>query len=139
MFPSASSKRYHFVKTYFYGIKLLHANVQCVYNSVYSRYAKYQMASVKALYKLFSRACTIYRKPLIKKQNEKKWRSSKCCNFVIKSIFMASNFFMQMFNVSILCTQSIRMMVDACVLEVLFYAFEVVKYVTSFFFMNILP
>ena len=30
---------------YFYGIKLLHANVQCVYIV----YAKYQMASVKAL------------------------------------------------------------------------------------------
>ena len=40
-----SSKRCHFVKKYFYGIKLLHANVQCVYNV----YAKYQMASIKAL------------------------------------------------------------------------------------------
>ena len=40
-----SSKRCHFIKTYFYGIKLLHANVQCVYIV----YAKYQMASVKAL------------------------------------------------------------------------------------------
>ena len=29
---------------YFYGIKLLHANVQCVY----IMYAKYQMASVNA-------------------------------------------------------------------------------------------
>ena len=34
-----------FVKKYFYGIKLLHANVQCVYTV----YAKYQMASVKVL------------------------------------------------------------------------------------------
>ena len=40
-----SSKCCHFVKKYFYGIKLLHANVQCVYIV----YAKYQMASVKAL------------------------------------------------------------------------------------------
>ena len=40
-----SSKRCHFVKKYFYGIKLLHANVQCVYIV----YAKYQMASVKTL------------------------------------------------------------------------------------------
>ena len=40
-----SSKRCHFVKKYFYGIKVLHANVQCV-NIVYT---KYQMASVKAL------------------------------------------------------------------------------------------
>ena len=40
-----SSKRCHFVKKYSYGIKLLHANVQCVYIV----YAKYQMASVKTL------------------------------------------------------------------------------------------
>ena len=40
-----SSKRSHFVKKHFYGIKLLHANVQCVYIV----YAKYQMASVKTL------------------------------------------------------------------------------------------
>ena len=37
--------RCNFVKKYFYGIKLLHANVQCVYIV----YAKYQMASVKTL------------------------------------------------------------------------------------------
>ena len=40
-----SSKRCHFVKKYFYGIKLLHAYGQCVYIV----YAKYQMASVKTL------------------------------------------------------------------------------------------
>ena len=40
-----SSKRCHFVKKYFYGIKLLYANVQCVYIV----YAKNQMASVKTL------------------------------------------------------------------------------------------
>ena len=40
-----SSKRCHFVKKYFYAIKLLRANVQCVYIV----YAKYQMASVKTL------------------------------------------------------------------------------------------
>ena len=38
-----SSKHCHFVKKYFYGIKLLHANVQCVYIV----YARYQMTSVK--------------------------------------------------------------------------------------------
>ena len=32
-------------KVFFYGIKLLHANVQCVYNV----YAKYQTVSVKAV------------------------------------------------------------------------------------------
>ena len=40
-----SSKRCHFVKKYFYGIKLLHANVQCVYIV----YAKYPDVSVKAV------------------------------------------------------------------------------------------
>ena len=39
-----SSKRCHFVKKYFYGIKLLHANVQCVYIV----YTKNQDVSVKA-------------------------------------------------------------------------------------------
>ena len=40
-----SSKRCHFVKKYVYGITLFYANVQYVYIV----YAKYQMASVKAL------------------------------------------------------------------------------------------
>ena len=40
-----SSKRCHFVKKYFYGIKLLRANVQCVYIV----YTKYQDDSVKAV------------------------------------------------------------------------------------------
>ena len=41
----AKFKTLSFVKKYFYGIKLLHANVQCVFIV----YAKYQMASVKTL------------------------------------------------------------------------------------------
>ena len=40
-----SSKRCHFVKKYFYGIKLLRANVECVYIV----YTKYQNVSVKAV------------------------------------------------------------------------------------------
>ena len=40
-----SSKRCHFVKKYFYGIKLLQANVQYVYIV----YTKYQDVSVKAV------------------------------------------------------------------------------------------
>ena len=40
-----SSKRCHFVKKYFYSIKLLHANVQCVYIVC----TKYQDVSVKAV------------------------------------------------------------------------------------------
>ena len=41
----AKFKRCHFVKKYFYGIKLLHANVKCVYTV----YTKYQDVSVKAV------------------------------------------------------------------------------------------
>ena len=41
----AKFKMLSFVEKYFYGIKLLHANVQCVYIV----YAKSQMASVKAM------------------------------------------------------------------------------------------
>ena len=41
----AKFKMLSFVKMYFYGIKLLAENDQCVY----TMYAKYQMASVKAL------------------------------------------------------------------------------------------
>ena len=41
-----SSKRCHFVKRYFYGMQLLHANVQCV-DIVYT---KYQDVSVKKLW-----------------------------------------------------------------------------------------
>ena len=40
-----SSKRCHFVKKYFYAIKLLCANVQCVYIV----HTKYQDVSVKAV------------------------------------------------------------------------------------------
>ena len=40
-----SSKCCHFVKKYFYAIKLLRANVQCVYIV----YTKYQDVSVKAV------------------------------------------------------------------------------------------
>ena len=41
----AKLKTLSFCQKYFYGIKLLHANVQCVYIV----YGKYQMASVKTL------------------------------------------------------------------------------------------
>ena len=51
-------------------------------------------------------------KTLIKKQSvKKKKKMALVQNAVIlsESIFMASNFFMQMFNVSTLCIQSIKM------------------------------
>ena len=40
-----SSQSYHFVKNYYFGIKLLHTNVQCVYIV----WAKYQIVSAKAV------------------------------------------------------------------------------------------
>ena len=54
-FQWLSSKRCHFVKI-FYGITLLHANVQCVYIV----YAKYQMASVKAFVQIDFPMHTLY-------------------------------------------------------------------------------
>ena len=78
-----SSKRCHFVKKYFYGIKLLHANVQCAYIV----YAKYQMASVKTLVQVdFPVHVLSTNKTLIKKQC-KKWLSSKRCHFVKKYFY----------------------------------------------------
>ena len=76
-----SSKHCHFVQKYFYGIKLLHVNVQCVYIV----YAKYQMASEKLWHKLIS-PCMYYlstNKTLIKKQCNK-CLSSKRCHFYQK-------------------------------------------------------
>ena len=72
----------------YFGIKLLYANVQCVY-IVYAKYM-YQIT-----------------KPLLKSSV----KNDQVQNAVILSerIFMGSNVFMQMFNVSTLCMQSIRM------------------------------
>ena len=68
---------------------------------VYIMQAKYHLVSVEA--------CTFWAltKPLLRSKVSKKWLSS---NTVIlsKSVFMAPNFFMQMFIVSILCMQNIR-------------------------------
>ena len=171
-----SSKRCHFVKKYFYGITLLHANVQCVYIV----YAKYQMASVKTrsvrvaerlalptsdhgvassnpaggeilpepkrrfiaqslscstfhcleMTEILLKGCKTLTHPSISKNSGTSWFPCACTilaltkpllkssvkngqvqNAVIlsKSIFMASIFFVQMSNVSTLCTQSIRM------------------------------
>ena len=60
-----SSQSCHFVKIIFFGVILLHANVQCVYIV----YAKYQMGSVKAVDKLISLSTN---KTLTKKQSVKK-------------------------------------------------------------------
>ena len=56
----------------------------------------------------FPHACTIWAltNPLLRSKVLKKWLSSKWGHFVKKQ-FMASNFFMQMLNVSTMCMQSI--------------------------------
>ena len=84
-----------FCQKLFFCIKLLHANVHCVY----IMQAKYQIASVKAL----------VQKPLLRSKDFKKWLIQNAV-ILSKSIFMASNFFMQMFFMyrSTLCRQSIR-------------------------------
>ena len=76
-----SSKCCHFVRKYFYGFKLLHANVQ----RVYIVYAKYQMASVKVLVQVGfpMHVLSSTNKTLIKKQC-KKWLSLKHSHFVKK-------------------------------------------------------
>ena len=78
-----SSKHCHFVKKYFYGNKLLHANVQCVYIV----YAKYQMASVKTLVQVDFPVQKYYlstNKTLIKKQCKKmaKFKTLSFCQRV---------------------------------------------------------
>ena len=82
---------------------LLHAHAQYIYIVN----AKYQKPSVKALvqvdFPVYAQA-----KSLFKSKQEKKWLISKSCYFV-KKHFLASNFFMQMFNGSILCRQGIEL------------------------------
>ena len=92
-----SSKCCHFVKKYFYGIKLLHTNVQCVYIV----YAKYQMASVKALVQV---DFPVHVLTLIKKQC-KKWLSSKCCHFVKKYFYSIKLLHANVQCVYIVCTK----------------------------------
>ena len=60
-----------FFPVYFYGLKLLYANVQCVYIV----YAKYQMASVKADFHIMQYLST--NKTLIKMQSVKKMAKFK--------------------------------------------------------------
>ena len=79
---------------------LLHAQAQYIYIVN----AKYQKPSVKALvqvdFPVYAQA-----KSLFKSKQEKNGSFQKAV-ILSKTIFLASNFFMQMFNESILCRQS---------------------------------
>ena len=81
---------------------LLHAHAQYIYIVN----AKYQKHSVKAVvqvdFPVYAQA-----KSLFKKQTGKNGSFQKAV-ILSKKIFLASNFFMQMFNESILCRQSIE-------------------------------
>ena len=91
-----------FNKKIIFGMTLLHAHAQYIYivNT------KYQKPSVKALvqvdFPVYAQA-----KSLFKSKQEKMAHFKSC--YLSKNIFLASNFFMQMFNVSILCRQSIEL------------------------------
>ena len=74
-----------------------------------SVYVYLSIVSVKALVQVIS----LYmhkQNPYLKANRKKKWLISQSCYFVKnKKIFLASNFFMRMFNKSILCRQSIEL------------------------------
>ena len=86
---------------------LLHAHAQYIAN------AKYQKPSVKALVQV-DFPVYAHVKSLFKSKQDKKWLISQKCHFVNKKkkhifFFFASNFFMQMFNESLLCRQNIEL------------------------------
>ena len=87
----------------FFGMTLLHAHAQYIYIVN----AKYQKPSVKAMvqvdFPVYAQA-----KSLFKSKQEKNGSFQKAV-ILSKNIFLASNFFMQMFNESILCRQSIEL------------------------------
>ena len=83
---------------------LLHAHAQYIYIAN----AKYQKPSVKALVQADS---PVYAqtKSLFKSKQEKMAHFKKLLFYFVKKNFLASNFFMQMFNESILCRQNIEL------------------------------
>ena len=87
----------------FFGMTLLHAHAQYIYIVN----AKYQKPSVKALVQVYF---PVYAQAesLFKSKQEKNGSFQKAV-ILSKNIFLASNFFMQMFNESILCRQSIEL------------------------------
>ena len=83
---------------------LLHAHAQYIYIVN----AKYQKPSVKALVQVDFPVCT-QAKSLFKSKQEKMAHFTKLLFCRKKNFVLASNFFMQMFNESILCRQSIEL------------------------------
>ena len=96
----------HIAKNIVFGMTLLHAHADYICIVC----AKYQKASVNALVQVdfLMYALSKYKHNPYSIGNRKKWLSSQSYNF-IKSLHFGSNFFTQMFNVSILCKQSIRL------------------------------
>ena len=88
----------------FFGMTLLHAHAQYIYIVN----AKYQKPSVKAMlqvdFLVYAQA-----KSLFKSKQEKNGSFQKAVILSKKHFFLASNFFMQMFNESILCRQSTQL------------------------------
>ena len=93
----------YLTKKIFFGMILLLAYAQYIYIVN----AKYHKPSVKALvqvdFPVYAQA-----KSLFKSKQEKNGSFQKAV-ILSKNIFLASNFFMQMFNESILCRQSIEL------------------------------
>ena len=87
-----------------FGMTFLHAHAQYIYIVN----AKYQKVSVKSLiqvdFPIYAQA-----KSLFKSKQEKKMANFKKLLFCQKNFFLASNFFMPMFNESILRRQSIEL------------------------------
>ena len=88
----AKFEKHLFNQTKFFGMTLLHAHAQYIYIVN----AKYQKPSVKALVQVDLKA------------NRQKTAHFTKLLFCQKH-FLASNFFMQMFNESVLCRQSIKL------------------------------
>ena len=93
----------YLTKKNFFSMTLLHAHAQYIYIVN----AKYHKPSVKALvqvdFPVYAQA-----KSLFKSKQEKNGSYQKAV-ILSKNIFLASNSFMQMFNASILCRQSIEL------------------------------
>ena len=83
---------------------LLHAHAQYIYIGN----AKYQKLSVKALVQV-DFPVYVQAKSLFKSKQEKNGSFQKAVILSKKHFFLASNVFMQMFNESILCRQSIEL------------------------------
>ena len=90
-------------KNFFFGMTLLHAHAQYIYIVN----AKYQKPSVKALvqvdFPVYAQA-----KSLFKSKQEKNGSFQKAV-ILSETFFLASNFFMKMYNESILCRQNIEL------------------------------